>query len=122
MICETCHFNCKESCKFYNNEYSTDLLCILKLPSELIHYITEYLYHYNGHIVSSKSLCTSCFQLGYYKLIHSKKGITQDTILFYFDSWIDDYYSKEVKHFFSKKYIPYKIEMKGYNECIQNGL
>ena len=85
------------------------------MPSELIHYITEYLYHYKGHQVAYKTLCTSCFQLGYYKIIHSKKRITQDTILFYFGSWIDDYYSKEVQSFFSKKYIPYKIEMNSYN-------
>ena len=115
MTCETCNFNCVESCKFFNNEYTTNLLCIFKLPNEMIHYITQYLYHYNGHKVlysnQCKHLCTSCFQLGFYKIIHSKKIITDNTIIYYFDSWIDDYYSKEVKTFCRKKNIPSKLDI-----------
>lgn len=108
MICETCQFDCNYSCKFYYNENTTHLLCIFKLPKELIHYITHYLYHYNGHEViygnTIKHVCTACFQLGYYKTIHKKK-------INYFDSWIDDYYSKEVIEYFNKKYIPYSYKI-----------
>lgn len=109
MICETCMFGCKDSCRFYYNENTTNLLCIFKLPKEIVHYITKYLYHYNGHNViysnTKKWVCTACFQLGYYKTIHTKK-------INYFDSWIDDYYSKEVIEYFNKKYIP-----SSYNIC-----
>lgn len=108
MLCETCQFDCKPSCKFYYNENTTHLLCIFKLPNELIHYITQYLYHYNGHKVihgnTIKHLCSPCFQLGYYKTIHMKK-------INYFDSWIDDYYSKEVIEYFNKKHIPYSYKI-----------
>jgi len=109
-MCETCDCSFIESCKFYHNEYTTELLCIFKLPNELVHYITKYLYHYKGHILNydnkSKRLCTACFQLGYYKIINSKKIITNYNIVQYFDSWIDDYYTKEVQTFCSKKNIP----------------
>ena len=95
MICETCSFNCINSCKFYNNENTTQLLCILKkIPTDIIYLITEYLYHYLGHKVlynnEYKTLCTSCFQLGYYKLLHSPRIINNINVIQYFDSWIDD--------------------------------
>jgi hypothetical protein len=112
MTCQTCTFKLDESCKFYYNDYTTHLICIFKrLPIELVRYMIEYIYNFKGHKVNDKLLCTSCFQLGYYKLIHSNKIISRYNIMNFFDSWIDDFYTNEVQTFFRNKIIPLKIEL-----------
>ena len=119
MICETCSFDCVDSCAFYNNEMTTHLLCILKkIPNDIIYYITEYMYHYQGHKVLNyneyKTLCTSCFQLGYYKLVHSNKIITGNNIIHYFDCWMGDDIIYEIKSFFLNLNIPYVMDIIAY--------
>lgn len=117
MTCETCNFNCIESCKFYNNEYTTNLLCIFKeLPNEIVNYITEFLYHYQGHKVfynnelylcyKYKTLCTSCFQLGYYKLLRSPIITHSINIIHYFDCWVDDDCIDKIQSFCFNLNIP----------------
>lgn len=121
MICETCSFNCVDSCSFYNNEMTTHLLCILKkIPNDIIYYITEYVYHYQGHKVLNytneyKTLCTSCFQLGYYKLVHSPRIINSTNLPHYFECWMDDESINTIQSFFLGVTFPSILNV--YNFC-----
>ena len=134
MTCETCSFNCIDSCKFYNNKNTTHLLCIFKqLPNDIIYFITEFLYHYHGHKVfhnnelylcyKYKTLCTSCFQLGYYKLMNSPRIIHSINIMRYFDCWVDDDCIDTIQSFCFNSNIPsvmniliyYDIKLKSSN-------
>lgn len=50
-------------------------------------------------------ICSPCFQMDYYKTLYNKQ-------LNFFDMCINDNYTKKVKEYFNKKYIP-----KTYNIC-----
>ena len=118
MTCELCYYGLRDSCQYYHNQYTTDLLCIFtKLPNEMVHHITEYLYNYTGHTVSyfdtimcDKILCTSCFQLGYYKIKHTHLYISPYNIIRYFNSWVDDSYIKEIQTYCDQRILPIKID------------
>ncbi len=110
MICNTCMFDCIQSCKYFYNEEITDLLCIfVSLPNDILSDIYHYIYHYEGHCVTYRKkmnvICSPCFQMDYYKTLYNKQ-------LNFFDMCINDNYTKKVKEYFNKKYIP-----KTYNIC-----
>jgi len=81
MLCRVCKFNIHYSCEYFHNDFTTEMLCIFKqLPNDIIHYLTQFLYFYEGHIVSyydifpPRSLCTSCFHVGYYNYCNTNKN------------------------------------------------
>jgi len=120
MLCETCLHCINISGKWYYNEHKTNLLCIFnKIPNDIINYIGQYLYNV-GHVItyydmlsrliSEKDLCTSCFQMGFYKLMHSSNNISFNMIN-YFDCWNDDDSVEEVREFCSKYHLPIQFKL-----------
>jgi len=110
MLCHVCKFDVHDSCKHFHNTFTTDLLCIFKLPNELIHYLTHFLYFYGGHILSYSSLparllCTGCFHLGYFKY-RQAVHVTSYNFMNFFDSWMDDAYKEELFKQLFKTYLP----------------
>jgi|AntAceMinimDraft_11_1070367.scaffolds.fasta_scaffold21188_2 hypothetical protein len=116
MLCRVCKFNIHYSCEYFHNDFTTEMLCIFKqLPNDIIHYLTQFLYFYEGHIVSyydifpPRSLCTSCFHVGYYNYCNTNKIITHETFMNYFSYWMDDKERDKIILFCSKKFLPKKI-------------
>lgn len=112
MLCQICWSDTKHSCSAFHHTEITNLLCLSKnIPTDIIRYLTSFLFHEKGHILSFVSLprrhiCTSCFHLGYYKVAQSGQTLTRYNFMNFFNTCLDDSIKEKVLSYFAFNFLP----------------
>lgn len=112
MLCKICGLDTKQSCSAFHHTEITHLLCLSKhIPIDIVRVLASFLFHYKGHILSYVSLpqrriCTSCFHLGYYKMLKSGQTITRYNFMNFFNTCVDDRLKEKLLSYFTSAFLP----------------